>query len=149
MTAADTVLADAVIDVDDQHALAMTQDSGRIVYFDLFKAVTAIAGVLAAGATLVTGMAPVAALSAIAALGSLQGLHRPLPSAAGHVVCILIDSPARALSREELESQFIESYGPLGADEDFDRALQDLQSVKAVREEKGKLTLVERILLRL
>ena len=149
MTAADAVLADAVIDVDDQHALAMAQDSGRMVYFDLFKAVTAIAGVLAAGRTLVTGAAPVAALSAIAALGSLQGLRQSLPSAAGHVVCILMHSPARTLSREELKAQFIESYGPSGADEDFDRALQELQSVKAVREEKGKVTLVERILLRL
>jgi hypothetical protein len=145
----ETVLADAVVDMEDRHALVVVPDSGKLVYFDLFKAVTAIAGVLAAGLTLATGVAPVAALSAVAALGSLQGLRRPLPGAAGRIVCILMESPGRTLSREKLKAQFIKSYGPMGADDDFGRALLDLQSVKATQEEKGKVTLAERILLRL
>jgi hypothetical protein len=147
----DAIVSEAVSDATGRRALALNRRSGGLVFFDLFKAITAAAGVL--GATIAAVAGPItlpAVLSAVAALGSLQGLRQPLPRACAQVVALLLERRDRGMAREELLRRFKAVYDapPGELETDLERALDGLMKVKSIRVERGTVRLVERIVIR-
>lgn len=144
------ISAQAITDPAGRQALALDRTTGGIIHFNLFKAVTAAAGVLGVAIGATTGALP-AVLSALGALGSLQGLVDPLPRSSGLIVSLLMEGENRKLTRDELKDKFKKIYqGPPDESEaDLKSGLESLDKSKCVKVEQGTIRLTEYIVIRL
>ena len=146
------IASEALSDAAGRQALVLDRTSGSLVFYDLFKSVTATAGVL--GSAVAAFTAPdtfPAVLSAVAALGSLQGLRKPLSRACAQVVSLLLERQDRKMTREEMRSAFEVVYTgpPDQLQTELERALAGLESIGSIRIEIDTVRLVERIVIRL
>ena len=113
---ATAITSEALSDAAGRHALTL-DPRGGIVFFDVFKAVTATAGILAAVGTAASGVTITAILAAIGALNGLQGFRQPLPRSCGQVVAVLLEGRDKTLTQPEMRRRFAAIYdGPPAAD---------------------------------
>jgi len=136
-------------DETGRQLLSLDRASNRLLRFDIPLAVTAAAGILGAGVSILSGSVDVASvLAAIGALGALKGIKEPLPKTSAHlIVCLL---PKKVMSRNHLKGCFEKSEGAGNnlAEIDFEQALEKLEQLGSIRIKGDEVHLVERVLVR-